>query len=149
MPAMKREYNLNMAAVQTLASYNEIVAFCKRWKVVEFALFGSALRDDFSPESDVDALVSFAPDSNWCLFEHVQMRQELKSIFARDVDLITRRALEQSRNTLLRSEILSTAKVVFSHFTHPIQLHSRMGKLPGSVLDLDPLWPAVRCHPYK
>jgi predicted nucleotidyltransferase len=114
MPAMKREYNLNMAAVQTLASYNEIVAFCKRWKVVEFALFGSALRDDFSPESDVDALVSFAPDSNWGLFEHVQMRQELKSIFARDVDLITRRALEQSRNTLLRSEILSTAKVVFS-----------------------------------
>ena len=103
-----------MAAIQTLALYNKIVAFCNRWKVIEFALFGSALRDDFSPESDVDALVSFAPDSNWGLFEHVQMSQELKSIFARDVDLITRRALAQSRNTLLRSEILSTAKVVFS-----------------------------------
>ena len=103
-----------MAAAQTLAPYHKIVAFCKRWKVVEFALFGSAVRDDFSLESDVDALVSFAPDSNWGLFEHVQMRQELKSIFGREVDLITRRALEQSRNPLLRSEILSTAKVVFS-----------------------------------
>ena len=103
-----------MVAFQTLAPYDEIAAFCKRWKVVEFALFGSAVRDDFMPESDIDALVSFAPDSNWGLFEHVQMRQELKSIFARDVDLITRRALEQSRNSLLRAEILSTAKVVFS-----------------------------------
>jgi predicted nucleotidyltransferase len=105
-----------MAAFQTLVPYNEIVAFCKRWKVVEFALFGSAVRDDFAPESDIDALVSFAPDSNWGLFEHIQMRLELKDIYGRDVDLITRRALEQSRNNLLRSEILSTAKVVFSIF---------------------------------
>ena len=103
-----------MVAVETLAPYRKITAFCKRWKVVEFALFGSSVRDDFSPESDVDVLVSFTPDSNWGLFEHIQMKQELKGIFGRDVDLITRRALEQSRNTLLRSEILGTAKVVFS-----------------------------------
>ncbi len=103
-----------MDAVPTLVPYKKIAAFCKRWKVVEFALFGSAVRDDFSPESDVDALVSFMPGSNRGLFEHVQMRQELKSIFGREVDLITRRALEQSRNALLRSEILSTAKVVYS-----------------------------------
>jgi len=103
-----------MEMVQTLAPYKKIAAFCKRWKVVEFALFGSAVRDDFSPESDVDALVTFMPGSNWGLFEHVQMRQELNTIFGREVDLITRRALEQSRNALLRHEILSTAKVLFS-----------------------------------
>ena len=102
-----------MVALQTLAPYNEIAAFCKRWKVVEFALFGSVVRDDFSPQSDIDALVSFAPGTDWGLFEHIQMRQELTGIFGRAVDLVTRRALEQSRNTLLRSEILSTAKVVF------------------------------------
>ncbi len=103
-----------MVAAQNLAPYKKIAAFCKRWKVLELALFGSAIRDDFSPDSDIDALISFTPESNWGLFEHVQMRQELKVIFGREVDLITRRALEQSRNALLRSEILSTAKVVFS-----------------------------------
>lgn len=94
--------------------HQELVAFCKRWKVVEFALFGAAVRDDFTPGSDVDALASFAPDSNWGLFEHIQMKRELKAIFGREVDLVTRRALEQSRNALLRSEILDTARVIFS-----------------------------------
>ena len=106
-----------MVTLQTLAPYNEIVAFCTRWKVIEFALFGSAIRDDFSSESDVDILISFAPGSSWSLFDHVQMRQELKIIFTRDVDLITRRALDQSRNPLLRAEILGSAKVVFSEGT--------------------------------
>ena len=79
--------------------------------MVEFALFGSAVREDFSPQSDIDALVSFDPQSDWGLFDHIQMKQELKVLFGRDVDLVTRRALEQSRNALLRSEILGTAKV--------------------------------------
>lgn len=103
-----------MVAVQAFVPYKKIAAFCKRWNVVEFALFGSAVRDDFSAESDIDALVSFAPQSEWGLFEHIQMKQELKELFGRDVDLITRRALEQSRNALLRSEILGTAKVLYS-----------------------------------
>jgi hypothetical protein len=61
-----------------------------------------------------DALVSFAPHSDWGLFDHVQMRQELQELFGRNVDLVSRRALEQSRNALLRSEILATAKVLYS-----------------------------------
>ena len=92
----------------------KLATFCKRWQVVEFALFGSAVRDDFSAQSDIDALVSFATQSDWGLFEHIQMKQELKELFGRDVDLITRRALEQSRNSLLRTEILSTIKVLYS-----------------------------------
>jgi uncharacterized protein len=111
-------YNFNMVAVQTLVPSKKIAAFCKRWKVVEFALFGSAVREDFSPQSDIDALVSFAPQSDWGLFDHIQMKQELKELFGREVDLVTRRALEQSRNALLRSEILGTVKVLYSEHEH-------------------------------
>jgi hypothetical protein len=103
-----------MAAIQTLVPRKKIAAFCKRWKVVEFALFGSAVREDFSAQSDIDALVSFAPHSKWSLFDHVQMKQELQEIFGREVDLITSRALEQSRNTLLRSEILGSTRILYS-----------------------------------
>jgi len=110
----QKQHNLGVAAIQTLVHPKRIAAFCKRWNVVEFALFGSAVRGDFSSKSDIDALVSFAPHSEWGLFDHIQMRQELKELFGRDVDLITRRALEQSRNALLRSEILETAKVLYS-----------------------------------
>ncbi len=107
-------YNSNMLAVQSSIPRKKIAAFCKRWKVVEIALFGSAVRDDFSSSSDIDVLVSFAPQSDWGLFDHIQMKQELKELFGRNVDLVTRRALEQSRNALLRSEILSTAKVLYA-----------------------------------
>ena len=103
-----------MVAIQTLAPQEKITAFCKRWKVVELAVFGSAVRNDFSPTSDVDVLVSFAPSSERGLFTHVQMTQELKELFGRDVDLVTRRALEQSRNNLLRAEILNSAKLLYS-----------------------------------
>ena len=69
---------------------------------------------DFSAQSDIDALVSFAPHSNWSRFDHVQMKQDLQEIIGREVDLITRRALEQSRNTLLRSEILGSTRILYS-----------------------------------
>ncbi|MCX6053518.1 MAG: nucleotidyltransferase family protein [Chloroflexi bacterium] len=103
-----------MVVPKALVSRKKISAFCKRWKAEEFSLFGSVVREDFSSQSDIDALVSFAPNSNWSLFDHVQMKQELQEIFGREVDLITRRALEQSRNTLLRSEILGSAKIIYS-----------------------------------
>lgn len=103
-----------MVALETLAPKEKISAFCKRWEVIELSVFGSSVRDDFSPTSDVDVLVTFSPSSERGLFAHVQMTQELKELFGRDVDLVTRRALEQSRNNLLRSEILTTAKVLYS-----------------------------------
>ncbi|MBC7250432.1 MAG: nucleotidyltransferase family protein [Anaerolineae bacterium] len=92
----------------------EIAEFCHRWRIRELALFGSALRDDFGPESDLDMLVVFAPDAEWGLFDHVQMQQELQALFQRSVDLISKRALERSPNWLRRREILSTAQVLFS-----------------------------------
>ncbi len=103
-----------MNKIQKQIGAPKLAAFCKKWKVVEFSVFGSATRDDFSPQSDIDVLAAFAPQSDWGLFEHLQMKQELKQLFGREVDLITRRALEQSRNSLLRAEILNTAKLLYS-----------------------------------
>ena len=93
---------------------NEIARFCQRWKIHELAVFGSALRDDFSPESDVDIVVTFAPDADWGLLDHVKMQQELQGLLHRNVDLITKRALERSQNWLRRREILQTARLLFS-----------------------------------
>ena len=91
----------------------EIDQFCQRWLVRELALFGSVLRDDFGPDSDVDVLVTFSTEANWGLFDHVQMQQELQALWRRNVDLISKRALERSRNWLLRNEILNTAETLF------------------------------------
>jgi predicted nucleotidyltransferase len=82
--------------------------FCRKWKVTEFALFGSVLREDFHLDSDVDVLVSFAPDAQWSLFDHVHMQEELAEIFGRRVDLLTRRAVEASNNRFRRRSILSS-----------------------------------------
>lgn len=95
-------------------SQEEMSQFCRRWNVRELALFGSAVRADFKPESDVDVLVTFHENANWGLFDHVQMRLELEAIFKRKVDLVTQRALEQSQNALLREQILKTAKVIYT-----------------------------------
>jgi predicted nucleotidyltransferase len=83
--------------------------FCRRWKVTEFSLFGSVVRDDFGPESDVDVMVRFADDADWSLFDEVHMEDELVEIFGRDVDLLTRRAVERSRNPIRRQSILTNA----------------------------------------
>ena len=84
--------------------------FCKKWKITEFALFGSAVRpEEFRADSDVDVMVTFAEDAGWGLFEHVHMQDELREIFGRKVDLLTRRSVEHSRNPYRQSAILSTA----------------------------------------
>ncbi|MFB3132666.1 MAG: nucleotidyltransferase family protein, partial [Rhodothermales bacterium] len=65
---------------------DEIDSFCQRWRVVELAVFGSVLREDFRPDSDVDVLVSFGPDARWSLFDFVTMQDELEALFGRPVD---------------------------------------------------------------
>jgi predicted nucleotidyltransferase len=83
--------------------------FCRRWRVTEFALFGSAVRDDFGPESDVDVLVTLAPDAPWTLSKWLEMQRELESLFQRRVDLIERDAVEHSENRFRKRAILSSA----------------------------------------
>ena len=91
----------------------KIADFCRRWKITEFALFGSVLRDDFRSDSDVAVLVTFAPDAEWSLFDDVDMEEELSVIFGRKVDLISRRAVERSDNWIRRKAILSTAEPIY------------------------------------
>jgi uncharacterized protein len=92
----------------------EIAEFCDRWQVIEVALFGSVLRDDFCPESDIDMMVQFHPEAHPTFSTLDQMEVELKTIFQRDVDLITRQGIETSRNYLRRREILSSARVIYA-----------------------------------
>lgn len=92
----------------------QIAEFCRMWSIRQLALFGSAPRDDFRPDSDLDILVTFAPNADPSLFDHIQMQLELGRLFNRKVDLISRRALEQSPNWLLKDEILKTAQVLFT-----------------------------------
>ncbi len=90
----------------------KIAEFCHKWQVIEFALFGSVLRDDFRPDSDIDVMVQFDPEAHPTLFDLTYMENELKIIFQRDVDLITRKGIESSRNYLRRNAILSSAQVI-------------------------------------
>jgi len=92
----------------------EIKSFCHRWKVQEFCLFGSALRDDFHPDSDIDIMLDFADGATWTLFDQVNMQQELREIFSREVDLVTRRGVESSHNINRRESILSSSRVVYA-----------------------------------
>ena len=89
-----------------------VAEFCVRWRITELALFGSVLREDFSGDSDIDVLVTFAEEARWTLFDMVRMKEELSKIMGRNVDLVSRRGVESSRNPIRRQAILSSAKVV-------------------------------------
>jgi len=89
----------------------EIVDFCKRWSVSEFSIFGSVLRADFHPDSDIDVLVSFKEDARISLFDMAQMQIELEALFGRSVDLVEKAGL---RNPYRRDEILKAAQVVYA-----------------------------------
>ena len=91
----------------------KIAEFCDRWQVTEFALFGSVLRDDFRPDSDIDVMVQFHPEAHPTLFDLTHMEDELKVLFQRDVDLVTRKGIETSRNYLRRKAILSSTQVIY------------------------------------
>jgi predicted nucleotidyltransferase len=90
----------------------EVAAFCRRWKVRELAVFGSVLRGDSRPDSDIDLLVTFEADANWGLLEQAAMESELASLLGRKVDLISRRAIERSANWIRRQAILESAETV-------------------------------------
>jgi len=92
----------------------KLAEFCRRWKVTELAFFGSVLREDFRPGSDIDVLVSFSPRARISLFDLIRMQNELKEIFGRKVDLVERRAIEKSENYIRRKNILSNTKVIYA-----------------------------------
>jgi predicted nucleotidyltransferase len=85
--------------------------FCRRWKIKELALFGSVLREDIRPDSDIDVLVTFQPDGGITFDNRVEMLDELAAIFGREVDLVEKEGI---RNPFRRHEILTTREVVYA-----------------------------------
>ena len=91
---------------------DEIAAFCERWGIAELSLFGSALREDFRPESDIDLLVRFLSGKEYGLLAFSRMRGELAAIFGRPADLVAETAVECSENRIKRRHILETKVVI-------------------------------------
>jgi uncharacterized protein len=89
----------------------KIIVFCKKWNITEFAVFGSALTEDFRPDSDVDILVTFGHGSGITFDNRVDMMDELKSIFGREVDLVEKKAI---KNPFRRHSILTTKEVLYA-----------------------------------
>lgn len=88
--------------------------FCEKWQIREFALFGSVLRDDFRPDSDVDVLVTFAESSTHSLLDYPEMEAELSQLLGRRAEIVNRRAIERSHNWIRRRRILESARVVYA-----------------------------------
>lgn len=104
----------SVAVAQIEVPVEQIADFCDRWQVTEFSLFGSVLRDDFHGSSDVDVMVQFHSEAHPTFRTLDQMEAELKVLFCREVDLITRQGVETSLNYLRRHEILSSAQVIYA-----------------------------------
>jgi predicted nucleotidyltransferase len=89
---------------------DEIAALCEKWRITELAVFGSVLRDDFRPDSDVDLLVTFEHDAPWDLFDIVDIKDEFAAILNRHVDIVEPSAVT---NPYARKEIQETSQVVY------------------------------------
>lgn len=86
-----------------------LAALCDKWRIRELSIFGSALREDFKEDSDVDFLVSFVPDAGWDLWDLVALREEMMHLVGREVDIVVKEAL---RNPYRRDAILNHREVV-------------------------------------
>ena len=102
MSRFGRQCNKKYSAAENVGS---IADFCQRWHIIEFALFGSILRDDFRADSDIDVLVTFAPDFQRSFTDTIQMREELETLFGRKVDFLVKAAIARSDNLVFKYSI--------------------------------------------
>ena len=86
---------------------------CQQWQIVEMSLFGSVLRDDFNAKSDIDILVSFADNARVTFFDLEVIEEQLIKLFNRPVDVVTKRAIEQSHNWIRKKNILENSRVIY------------------------------------
>ena len=84
----------------------------------ELAVFGSILRNDFGPASDVDFLVTWASDARRGIVDRLAAREELSQLVGRRVDLVDRQTIERSRNWIRRQDIISSAEVIHAASLH-------------------------------
>lgn len=102
-----------MITAKVALDQDQIAAFCRKWQIAEMSLFGSVLRDDFGPDSDVDFLVTFEPGVNHDWDAWPVMVDELAGLVGRRIDLVERRLVEQSENYIRRRDILSSAREIY------------------------------------
>jgi hypothetical protein len=100
---MKLEYNRQ-----------KLGQFCRERGIARLELFGSALREDFHSQSDVDLLATLRADARPTLLDWADMQEKLAEVFGHPVDLVSRRAIEQSRNRYRKQSILSTAIPIYA-----------------------------------
>jgi predicted nucleotidyltransferase len=95
-------------------SLEKIVEFCRRWKISRLAVFGSAVRGKLRADSDMDLLATFASDADWSMFDHYRMEDELVELLGREVDLVSKEAIEESANPIFRRAILGSAREIYA-----------------------------------
>ena len=93
---------------------DRIADFCRRWKISRLAVFGSIVRGELRPDSDIDLLVTFRSDADWTMFDHFIIEEELSHLFGREVDLISIKALEENQNPIYRRQILDSARQIYA-----------------------------------
>ncbi len=103
-----------MAKIDLGVPQERITEFCRRWKVRRLAVFGSVVRGKVRADSDIDLLVTFAPDAGWSMFDHYRMEDELVKLLGREVDLVSKTAIEENPNSIFRHEILDSAREIYA-----------------------------------
>lgn len=91
----------------------ELNEICKKFLIKELSLFGSVNTDNFNDESDIDLLVSFDESAKYSLFDIVRIKESFEELFNRRVDLVSKKAIQQSSNNYRRDSILNSAKVIY------------------------------------
>jgi hypothetical protein len=105
---------MSVAELPVACDPGKLAAFCRRWSITRLDAFGSVLRDDFRPDSDVDFVATYAPEARWSLLDRVRMKHELEDLLGRSVDLLNRRALERGRSNGRSAAILAQARPIYA-----------------------------------
>jgi len=103
-----------MTTIDLGVASGQIEDFCRRWKIQRLAVFGSAAAGNLRADSDIDLLVTFAPDADWSMFDHYRMEEELTRLLGREVDLVSIKAAEENTNPICRREILESARQIYA-----------------------------------
>lgn len=91
----------------------KIAEFCQKHGIIEFSLFGSVLRDDFGPDSDVDVMISLSPQTRFGLIKYGRLIYDLRQLIGRDVDVVLRKEIEASSNRFRKRDVLSNHRTIY------------------------------------
>ena len=138
------EYQINVSNHHLSVPEDTIRAFCRKWSVMTFRFYGSIMRDDFRPDSDVDVMIEFSPAAKISFFEMSTMQEELEAIFCRKVDLADRRSVDQSENYIRRKGMLHGKPPLLRQMSYLLDMllcaraiESIAGDNPPEIIDSD------------